>query len=1187
MRSKFGIYGGEISIENKLGYMMGIDIHLTTSDADIRPIEKILPKRNSSEPIIIPWEDGIVCRLTPNYLGKYYIEDEIPSMERENIAIAVCPFPPKYELKVKKFLDISVKIELTAAHLSVNCSCGEDVAGLCVHEITLLSNKLNNSFPYYLRYLYSTEINKLASWKKNMMPFKVRDRYSYADLTIAVGQEYGRFYGLGNDATYDRGIRLPVRNLEGCLDLQQKDEVYFFVVTNFTAFDLPVFFPFHYKFKRSRSFSRSYLLDESNPKLSLSPYDQYLELFGRRFATLVMEDRTVREEKKDLIHEDVNYAERNQCKIIQIWRDLLENPSFPIKLNFVETYKSYRFAHQLNLKNSLLPPITAVVTKANTDLHIKVEIDDRDQYLQMRICLYHENQLIDYPEFLGTENCFFLKVSEAKVLFIDNLILAEVLQKFRQWKYRLTVFKDHFHTFLKDYLIPLSEIAELILLQRITGNTTIPQHFKSFKKIVAISVVDQFLRIQAFIDYGKEGRFLVNSGSNLVIQDRQDQLAYFERDKVKERDFQEFVRSRHPIFKETTLENNWLIPLNEIAHTTWLHDFMDNCSLNGILMEIENVPKGSSYYPFPLNCTVRNVRLADNQCSILLVPKFGRYVVSIDQFEELVMGTEKVFDVGQETFGIMRQTDRETYRPLFLGGKREEDCFVLNTIQLVSMHNVLDKIDKRIIHDSIRERREKLAKLDEIPLLAVPDCIQAKLRPYQQVGFSWLAFLNEFQWGGLLADDMGLGKTLQIITLLEYFYQLHPMGKSTLIVMPNSLLFNWENEYKKFAPHRTVKIYHGKQRDNFVFDAYATIVLTTYGTLLTDAVYLTGLDFSYLVMDESQVVKNRNSKRFEMLSEVKADYRVAMTGTPIENGIQDIYAQLSLVNPGFFGDYRNFNKTYKGIKDESTAQDTIHSLQKMIQPFILRRTKAQVALDLPEKTETVLYLDMHPEQRKIYDRFRKIFKGEIADNLASSDPSKSKFLAIEALQKLRQLCNSPVLMKDRELANVSVKLDFIDEMMEEVAPNHKILLFSSYRSMLKLVAQRVEKCGIGYVYLDGKMNQEQRQSAVETFQHDNACRVFLISLKAGGTGLNLTAADYVYILDPWWNPAAEAQAIDRCYRIGQDKHVMAYKIVCRDSVEERILELQNLKKRMSEGIILDEANLMKSISKEELLKLFE
>ncbi len=503
------------------------------------------------------------------------------------------------------------------------------------------------------------------------------------------------------------------------------------------------------------------------------------------------------------------------------------------------------------------------------------------------------------------------------------------------------------------------------------------------------------------------------------------------------------------------------------------------------------------------------------------------------------------------------------------------------------MQKVLDKIDKKIIQDSIRERREKLAALDEIPLLEIPRSLKAQLRPYQQVGFSWLTFLNEFQWGGLLADDMGLGKTLQIITVLEYFYQQHSTGKSALVVVPNSLLFNWENEYKKFAPYRKIEIYYGKHREAFIFEEEGTVVLTTYGTMLTDAAYLTSLDFSYLIMDESQAVKNRNSKRFEVLSMVKADYRVAVTGTPVENGIQDIYAQMSLVNPGFFGDYRNFNKAYKGIKDENTAQETVLGLQKMIQPFILRRTKKQVALDLPEKTETILYMDMLPEQRKIYDKVRKIFKGEIENNLNSADSTKSKFLAIEALQKLRQLCNSPILMKDGGFGQESIKLDFIDEIMDEVAPNHKILFFSAYTSMLKLVAQRIENKGIAYAYLDGKMNQDQRQNAVERFQNEDECRVFLISLKAGGTGLNLTAADYVYILDPWWNPAAEAQAIDRCYRIGQEKHVMAYKIVCRNSVEEHILALQERKKRISEGLILDEANLMKSISKDELLKLFE
>lgn len=274
-------------------------------------------------------------------------------------------------------------------------------------------------------------------------------------------------------------------------------------------------------------------------------------------------------------------------------------------------------------------------------------------------------------------------------------------------------------------------------------------------------------------------------------------------------------------------------------------------------------------------------------------------------------------------------------------------------------------------------------------------------------------------------------------------------------------------------------------------------------------------------------------------------------------------------------------------KEDEVPRDKIEQLQKMIAPFLLRRTKKQVALDLPEKTETILYLDMLPEQRKIYDTYRKRFKADIEENLNSDDSAKSKFIALEALMKLRNICNSPQLVKGSDYQADSIKLDYIDQILREVIPGHKVLLFSFFTSMLKLVEDRIRQRGIAAVRLDGKLSREQRQLAVDTFQQDDACRVFLISLKAGGTGLNLTAADYVYILDPWWNPAAEAQAIDRCYRIGQDKHVMAYKMVCRDSVEERILALQDHKKRMAEGLILDEANLMKSISKEELLKLFE
>src|SRR5690606_38713391 len=279
------------------------------------------------------------------------------------------------------------------------------------------------------------------------------------------------------------------------------------------------------------------------------------------------------------------------------------------------------------------------------------------------------------------------------------------------------------------------------------------------------------------------------------------------------------------------------------------------------------------------------------------------------------------------------------------------------------------------------------------------------------------------------------------------------------------------------------------------------IVLTTYGTLLSDSDFFAEKSFSYLIMDESQNVKNRNSKRFESLTRIQAKYRIAMTGTPIENGIQDIFSQMSLVNPGFFGNYRAFNKLYKGATDADTMQETLSNLQKVIQPFILRRTKKQVALDLPDKTETVLHIEMIPAQRKVYEKYRKFFRNEVQRSLESEEPAKSKFIAIEALIKLRQICNSPSLLKGETFDNNAVKLDYIDEILEDVTPDHKVLLFSSFTGMLQLVAERIEERGIEFAYLDGKMSQDKRQNAVQAFQERESCRIFLISLKAGGTGL--------------------------------------------------------------------------------------
>jgi len=1161
---------------------MGIN---KVQDSQELSLATALPKRKSSEPFQIPWEDGDPFKMGREYLLQFCKRKSFGIDYSGRITVHVNGIPPHFEIR-KSGVEEVVQIKVSRDYLEVNCSCGKKAEGLCSHEARFLYDKIPDSRDLYFKGLYPKVLDELLLWQLKMLHFEIEDFYGSINLKIGNHTTYGRMFKvMGQSSNDEQRIQIPDSHIIADMPAEKSDNVKFFVPLNFLAFGIPVVFPFKSRSPNSDSFTKSYLFDELQTVLFLSPKDGYLERFCKRIVSLILADKAFKEKNLGSLDFYSHYR-KNQQQILQVWRDLLSDPIFNINLNFVSTNRSYQYAYQINLSRTYGLHSAQVLLAADR-LTIKAHLYDEDVYQKLVVEVYVDGILLEEPTFLDFKNCYFLKIRDAQVLFIDNLEMEYLLRRFRAFDFIVTALPEQYADFLTDLVVPLSKSCSLEIHSHQEIKRRHVLYDPAFKRMLTIREIDNFLHLEAQVVYENIGTFPLKWDANLVIAPKQEDFTYFMRDKIKEEEFRTFILQQHPSLASSMADSNWFIPIDLLQHRSWLHDFIDKCKSEDILIVLEDLQVGTSYYQHQLNCTVRNIHFENNQCAILLALKFGNQAMTISDFEDLIMEGQQVFRLPDSSYGIITKEVRHLYKPLFLSSIRDEDSLVLNTVQLISLQPNLEKIDAKIIQGSIRERREKLMNMDEIPLLNVPDTVLATLRPYQQVGFSWMAFLNEFGWGGLLADDMGLGKTLQVITLLEYYYHANPQGAPSLIVLPNTLLFNWEQEYQKFAPNRLVRVYHGKLRAPVAELEAGTVLLTTYGTLMTDVEEFEMTTFSYLVMDESQAVKNRNSKRFECLSEIKASYRIAMTGTPIENGIQDIYSQMMLVNPGFFGNYRNFNKTYKGVKDENLVQETVGSLQKVIAPFILRRTKKQVALDLPEKTETVLYMDMLPDQRKVYDRYRKLFKGELKENLKGKDASKSKFLAIEALSKLRQICNSPSLIKGEVLTSSSVKLDYIDEILDEDVPGHKVLLFSFYTSMLQLVGKRIAERGIDYAYLDGKLNQLDRQKAVERFQNEDDCRIFLISLKAGGTGLNLTAADYVYILDPWWNPAAEAQAIDRCYRIGQDKHVMAYKIVCKDTVEERILEMQASKKSVADGLILDEANLMKSLSKDDLLKLFE
>ncbi len=565
---------------------------------------------------------------------------------------------------------------------------------------------------------------------------------------------------------------------------------------------------------------------------------------------------------------------------------------------------------------------------------------------------------------------------------------------------------------------------------------------------------------------------------------------------------------------------------------------------------------------------------------------FGEQLVSLKDVRKALLNKEHFVRLGDGTIGILPQEWIDKYSTIFKFGEVDKNGVKLSKIHFSILDELAADIDNEKLLRELQEKKNKLLKFDSIKAIELPANINAQLRDYQQHGYQWLNFLDEFGWGGCLADDMGLGKTLQMLTFLKGQIDKHP-DQTNLVVVPTSLVYNWAREIEKFVPDIKFLVYYGTGRSKDILQEIPkyNIVITSYGILVNEIETFIKHTFRYIVLDEAQAIKNVASQRYKAVNLLQAYNKLTMTGTPVENNTSELYAQMNFANMGMLGNYEFFKTEYGSEIDRHGNQERVQELKKLIYPFILRRTKSQVAKDLPEKTETVLYCEMNSRQRKVYEAFRNRYRDEIMQVVAEKGVASAGIAVLEGLLKLRQICDSPVLLNEKEkYAEDSTKLDELMTHILEIAPKHKILVFSQFLGMLDLVKRRLHNHHIPYVYLDGQT--QDRQTLVESFQNNDTMRVFLMSLKAGGVGLNLTAAEYVFLIDPWWNPAVEQQAIDRTHRIGQQNKVFAYKMICKDTVEEKILKLQEKKKLLADDIISTETNILKKLTKDDIQDLF-
>ncbi|MFD1770828.1 DEAD/DEAH box helicase [Sphingobacterium suaedae] len=784
---------------------------------------------------------------------------------------------------------------------------------------------------------------------------------------------------------------------------------------------------------------------------------------------------------------------------------------------------------------------------------------------------------------LRFQHRYFIDTGTACYL-VNDLLLLHLLEYFKKESDRLLVHHQKYEDFKRTTLDPLAERVHIhhtyIRAARPARQSALQSQQE---RLLYLTQEGSYIELTPVIGYG-EVEVPVYSKKEVLTKDANGNVFRIPRDLDAEDRFIALIAHQHPQFREQLQERRFFY----LHH----HDFLDEDWFLHAFETWRN--EGITVLGFQeLRITKINPHKAKVDIKILsgidwfnakLVVQFGDQQASVKQIHRAVRNQQKYVTLDDGSFGILPDEWLQKIARFFQLSVLEADLLKIPKVAFAQLPEVFEpSMLSEEVKGEIDHYHQRLNKQQADEASAeVPVSLLAQLRPYQQEGFQWLMRMDELGFGGCLADDMGLGKTVQIIAFL--LAQREKRGRTNnLIVAPRSLIFNWQKELEKFAPTLRVMIFHGAERrlSSYEWTSY-DVVLTTYGMVLSDINRLKKRTFNSIILDESQAVKNPNSERHKAVRLLQARVRFALSGTPIENNTFDLYGQLAIVCPGLLGGYQFFKDTYATPIDRFSDARRALSLQKKITPFILRRTKAQVATDLPPKNEIVIYCEMEERQRAVYTQYEQELRDFIT-GIDDDDLSRNRVHVLAGITKLRQICNAPALLKEGYAPSLSAKIDTLLEQLDVISSAHKIVVFSQFVGMLDLLRTRLEEFGLQYAYLTGATTR--RAAAVEQFQKDQTVRIFLISLKAGGTGLNLTAADYVFLMDPWWNPAIENQAIDRIYRIGQEKQVFAIRMITPHTIEDKIRQLQDKKRQLATDIIKADEDVWSKFEKQDWLAL--
>jgi SNF2 family DNA or RNA helicase len=661
------------------------------------------------------------------------------------------------------------------------------------------------------------------------------------------------------------------------------------------------------------------------------------------------------------------------------------------------------------------------------------------------------------------------------------------------------------------------------------------------------------------------------------------------RNKEQEQELIQLLESLHPNFSKQS-NGYYYLSFADAQKKQWFLKAYHQLLVTGIELTGMDMLKHFRYSPHTVETEIKVLNETDTSVTLQVKTRFDAEEILLSELQKMLMAGQRAVLLKDGSLGVLGEDWLRQYASIIKHGKVNKNELTIARWMTIStrQEQQLDGLPS-MKKEWWQRWQQWQDNTSDQPVYTLPVGVKAKLRPYQQKGFEWMMLLAEAGAGGCLADDMGLGKTLQAICFMVRQIDDHPQSKQ-IIVCPSSLIYNWQQEIQKFAPGINTLVYHGNQRNaEQLLNNDVQVIITSYGTLRVDAENLLALAYAVAIIDESHNIKNPSAQITKAVSSINARICFALSGTPVVNNTFDLYSQLNAVIPGMLGSREFFKREYADAIDRYGDADKIQALQKLTAPFILRRTKEQAAPDLPEKTESILWCEMASAQRGMYETIKEQIRSSLFLDIKAQGLAKTKLAVIQGILKLRQVCNSPLLLpEDERTSNESVKTTLLLEELKNILPSHKALVFSQFSTLLDLLAVECKKKGIAFYHFDGQTPPAKRAEMVNAFQEEgNTTNLFLISLKAGNTGLTLTAADYVFLFDPWWNTAVQQQAIDRTHRIGQTKNVFAYKMICKDTIEEKIVRLQERKKQLAEDLVSADEGFVKALSEEDISYLFE